>query len=609
MENYHRQPTFHLSGALNSLPNKSLSRSMENMLEHLFSLKKLDKLYRSLTPSNNPQEFLDRVFKLFNINYDIAQEELNSIPKTGPLIIVANHPFGAIEGVIMAAILKQVRPDVKIMANFLLKRINELDELFIAVNPFGGKQATQGNVKPIKEALRWLKQDGLLVVFPAGEVSHFNPVKRQVVDPQWSPTIGRLINISKSPVQTAYFHGSNSLLFHMIGMIHPLLRTALLPRELINKTDRTIAIRIGKVLPYSRLKGMEDDQELVNYLNMHAYMLRNSKIKQHTKPVEQHNPNFNTNINNAIDNTLLKQEIDSLPEQQRLVDSSNMHVYYATARQAPNILQEIGRLRELSFRAVGEGTGKSSDLDFYDNYYLHLFIWNPSSNEIVGAYRLGQVDKIMARHGIVGLYSYSLFKYSQRLIDELNPALELGRSFIRKEYQKSFSPLMLLWKGIAQYVHQNPQYSKLFGLVSISNEYQPTSQTILVDFLKRRNNYPNLERMVKARTPFKAKAISWTNNQNRKIESIDHISELISQIESDNKDIPILLKQYLKLGGNVLGFNVDKQFANALDGLIMLDLTETDKNTLSRYMGKSEIENFHNYHQNKLDNAVCLQTG
>lgn len=591
---------FRLAGTLNAIPSRTLSRPVEALLERIFALKKLDKLYSSLAPSRDEQAFLQQLFETFNINYQVAEEELARIPKTGPLVIVANHPFGAIEGIIMAAMLRQVRPDVKIMANFVLKRIPEVRDLFVAVNPFGGKGATRSNAAPMKEALQWLKQGGLLVVFPAGEVSHLKPFKG-VEDSPWSRSIGRLIQLAEAPVQPVYFHGANSLLFQIAGLMHPLLRTAMLPRELINKANTTIPIRIGTVQHWGRLKEIKSDQALIDYLRMRTYMLRNSAAKGQLVPATLQADTFN--IIAAVDHQLMRVEVDALPDAQHLVDGGNMQVYCAYAKQIPNVLREIGRLREVSFRAAGEGTGKPFDLDFYDNYYLHLFIWNHDTNEVVGAYRLGEADKIIAKQGLVGLYSYSLFKYSRRLIDELNPALELGRSFVRQEYQKSFAPLLLLWKGIAAFVYRNPHYRKLFGPVSISNDYQPASQKLLVDFLRASNTYPELARLVKPRSPFKVKPVKAIGGACAHINSIEDVAELIADIESGNKGIPILLRQYLRLGGQILEFNVDDQFNDALDGLIMLDLLQTEPKTLARYMGRDEVARFHAWHRG--DESRC----
>lgn len=590
---------FRLIGTLNATPNKKLNLRMEKWLENILSLKRLGKLYSTLPPSNNEQEFSKRVIELFNLNYQVAQEELQRIPETGPMVVVANHPFGAIEGIIMLAMLKQIRPDVKIMANSLLSRIPEVKDSVIAVNPFGGNSATRSNVAPMKEALRWIKSGGLLVVFPSGTVSHFNPVKRKIVDPAWSPSIGRLIHLAKAPVQSVYFHGNNSTLFQAVGLLHPLLRTAMLPRELLKKTNTTIPVRIGYPLPYSKMKNIGDDHDLIDYMQLRTYMLRDLPAvdADNEKPEVSHTASTGEPIIEAPNANLMNFEIQELPPEQHLVDNGDLQVYYATAKQVPWTLREIGRLRELTFRATGEGTGKSIDLDKYDDYYLHLFIWNLKTMEVVGAYRLGLADEIMSSHGKTGLYTYSLFKYSKQLVNELSPALELGRSFVRQEYQKSFAPLMLLWKGIGQFVGQNPQYRRLFGPVSISADYQSASQQLMVEFLKANVTSPHLSQYVKPRKPFKSNVIQLPGKPHTRIKDIDGISHLISDIEADKKGIPILLKQYLKLGGRILEFNVDDQFSNALDGLIMVDLVETDPKVLNKYMSKNLTEAFFAYHQ------------
>jgi len=598
---------FSLKGILRGLPSARLSKNIEHLLESAFSLKQLEKLYQELPDCDNEQGFLQQVFDTFNIRYRVTEKELAYIPQSGPLLIVANHPFGAIEGVIMADLLRKIRPDVKIMANHLLKRLPEISDLFIAVDPFGGNQAKQKNIGPMKEAIRWLKQGGVLVVFPAGEVSHYTPNQRKIIDPLWNANIARLIHINQCPVQSLYFHGNNSLLFQLAGILHPRLRTALLPRELINKADTTIPIRINQPLPYKKLKDIGTDAQLMAYLKLRTYMLKDqlspSKIsKQAALP--QETPQ--RDIEPAKPADWLQQEIAQLSDEQCLVDNGDLKVYCADAKQIPHTLHELGRLREVTFRATGEGTGKSIDLDIYDNYYLHLFIWHSKRHEVVGAYRLGLGDKIMERFGKRGFYSHSLFKYRSRLINQLNPAIELGRSFIREEYQRSFAPLMLLWKGIGAYIALHPHYRKLFGPVSISSDYQHSSQQLMVDFLRVNNRLPELARLVKPRSPFKGKGIQYPDQAASGFKNIDSIAQLISEIEQDNKGIPILLKQYLKLGGTILEFNVDDQFNNALDGLIMVDLLHTDPKVLGKYMGTDAAQYFLQHHQSS--NTPAQQT-
>jgi putative hemolysin len=303
-------------------------------------------------------------------------------------------------------------------------------------------------------------------------------------------------------------------------------------------------------------------------------------------PFEREPPAQQVPIAPAIPKTLLKAEVDALPAEQRLVESGQFLVQYARARQIPWCLQEIGRLRELSFRAAGEGTGRASDIDLFDAYYLHLFVWDTQAGAIVGAYRMGLADEILERYGKRGLYTHSLFKYGARLLEPLNPAIELGRSFVRMEYQRSFSALLLLWRGIGRFVLRSPRYAVLFGPVSISNSYAPLSRQLMVEYLKTNNTEAELARHVRARRPFRRQQSRLLDEvEFANLKDIEDLSHLIARIEGDNKGVPILLRQYLKLGGRLLGFNADHRFSDALDGLIMVDLRASDPRVLSRYMG------------------------
>jgi putative hemolysin len=293
-------------------------------------------------------------------------------------------------------------------------------------------------------------------------------------------------------------------------------------------------------------------------------------------------------------------EIARLLPSQTLVESGDNIVIQAEAEQIPVILREIGRLREMTFRAAGEGTGKEIDLDRFDASYIHLFIWNRVKQEVVGAYRLGRTDELVKKQGPRGIYTSTLFHYKPGFLDHLGPALEMGRSFIRLEYQKSYAPLLLLWKGIGRFVFENPQYRTLFGPVSITDEYQAASKQLIIAFLKANRLRTDLAGFVRPRKPLQRRTVK-SVDIDRAIgiiqDDIDHVSELVSCIEKDRKGVPILLKQYLKLGGRIIGFNVDPAFGNVLDGLIMVDLSRTDPRILERYMGKEGTKHFLAYHE------------
>lgn len=382
--------------------------------------------------------------------------------------------------------------------------------------------------------------------------------------------------------------------------MHSRLRTALLPREFLNKRGKRLEIKIGSLLPFERLEAFECDDSMIDYMRRRTYLLANrrsagdrgspSRIagrQENKEPIVQ-----------SLPPDVVTEEINSLPPELQLLESHPYRVFYADADQIPKTLREIGRLREIAFRNANEGTGREIDLDEFDSHYIHLFLWNGETSEIVGAYRLGKVDETLIRFGKRGLYTHTLFDYDAGFLHRIIPALELGRSFVRPEYQKTFPPLFLLWKGIAQYAFRHPQYKTLFGPVSISNDYQPIARRFIVDCLERPGYRHELADLVRARTPFRNRNITDRafSVGAPLLGDIEELSALISDIESDRKGIPILLKQYLKLGGKLLGFNVDHSFSDALDGLILVDLTQTDDRLLARLMGEESAERFLAFH-------------
>src|SRR5262249_50841292 len=370
----------------------------------------------------------------------------------------------------------------------------------------------------------------------------------------------------------------------------------------LNKRGRMIKVRISSPIPIERLEAFESNAEMIGYLRRRTYLLANqippSSLAKNASSVASHRSQLQP-VPRAIPPSVMSDEIAALPPAQELVTNAPFSVYYADAGQIPFGLREIGRLREIAFRNAKEGTGKALDIDQYDSYYLHLFLWNRDTKQIVGAYRLGRADKIAARFGERGVYTYSLFKYGSEFLDRINPSIELGRSFVRVEYQKSFPPLLLLWKGIARFVALHSQYKTLFGPVTISSNYRPVARRFIVECLRRPQYRHELADLVKARTPFRDRRLSardlgvWAPS----LDDFEEVSELVSDIEMDRRAAPILLKQYLKLGGKLLDFNVDHKFSDALDGLIIVDLTKVDVRMLNRLMGPASTEGFLQSHK------------
>ncbi len=574
---------------------------VNGLLEKIFSVDKVRSLYDTLPECSDPFQFLECTLQRLHIRHNLDEKEREAIPLSGPAIVVANHPFGGIDGMILASVLSSVRKDIRILVNYFLEDIRELKPLFFPVDPFNQKTSTSRNIVSITRAIRWVKAGGILVVLPAGEVSHFSWRRRKIEDPAWSYTVGRLVQLTKAPVLPVYFKGRNSAVFQIAGLAHPMLRTGMLPRETLKKEGTEVEFRIGRLIPYKNLAPLKDAAHVTEYLRFRTYLLGMAGVKGRTKVLPKMRRSSERKMDPvacAVDPKVLAREVQSLPHDQRLLQNSDFSVYYARSSQIPMIFREIGRLREKTFRLLGEGTGRAIDLDRFDNIYLHLFLWNHRDKELVGAYRLGPTLEILPRYGRKGLYTHTLFKYRTRLLDRVGPALELGRTFIRVEYQRDYSPLLLLWKGIGQYVGAHPYYKTLFGAVSISNEYGHFSRQLMAAFLRVNSFSPELSRMVKARRPFRRnKVISLIRDKEcLHRNDLDELSSWISGLEADGKGVPILLKQYLKLGGKVLCFNVDPHFGDTLDGLIFVDLTNTDHRMLKRYMGAEGFRRFRDYH-------------
>ncbi|MFH0288510.1 lysophospholipid acyltransferase family protein [Vibrio owensii] len=575
------------------LPRKTPFGIGENVAEWATGLNQLDKFYAQRPVNADTKTFLRFTLDILGIDYRIAHGSLDSVPKQGATVIVANHPLGCVEGVILAELLLMVREDIQILANQYLKTVPELDQLFIGVDVFEGKNAVKSNMKALRAANKHLANGGLLLVFPAGEVSQLVDAKQQrLEDKAWSRSVSSLIRKNKATTVPAFIRGQNSKRFYMAGKIHPLLRTLMLGRELLNKQAQTIDLSFGQAIKFKELHTLSDDQ-VVNYLRLNTYLLnRETQSVKPSSSSERLSP-----IAAGLPVGELLEELNNLPKESKLLTSGEFDVYCTESQNIPSLLHEIGRLRELNFRQVGEGTGLAIDIDHFDHDYLHLFVWDRENQCLVGAYRLGLVDQLIEKHGVAGLYSRTLFNYDQRFIDQMGKSIEMGRSVIAQQYQKSMSALLLLWKGIATFVHQNPDYTHLFGPVSISNDYSDTARQLLAQSMTLHHYDSNCAEYVTPSNPLPEHHSDWNTSMLTALGDLQLLSRVIARID-EGKGVPVLLRQYLSLNGKLVCFNVDPAFNNALDGLITVDLRDVQEKTLARYMGGEQTHEYLTYHAN-----------
>ncbi len=571
-------------------------------VERLLGIGGINALYDSVRSGEGTGQeedaagFYDRVLRELGVEVSLSGEENLACLRPGPCVVVANHPFGAVEAILFLSLLRRIRPDAKVMANYLLMRIPELAPGVIPVDPFDREDSSRRNLSAMREAMRHLRSGGVLGIFPSGTVSHWHLSQRTVTDPAWSPHAAMLSQRAGASILPVYFHGKNGWGFQLAGLIHPLVRTALLPRELLNKRGRSLHVSVGKVLTKRQWSRFDDPDRLTAFIRAATYLLKETdpRLARAERSAGLWEP-----LAEAVPAETLAAEIRGLPPTAHLLRRNGFEVYLFRRQEAPRLLQEIGRLRELTFREVGEGTGKAVDLDSFDEYYEHLVLWSPRDQTVIGAYRLGRVDEVLANHGLPGLYTVTLFRFKRGFLHKLGGSIELGRSFIVPEHQRQRHSLMLLWCGIGAFLTRHPRYHTLFGPVSMSQEYTTLSRQLLVWFFKRTHRHPVLSRLVRAQRPFKGKDKLAAQRAliSDCIQSIDDVSALMSEFEHDGKGVPVLFKQYLKMNALLLGFNVDASFSNVLDGLVIADLRTANPRILQKYFGEEGLRIFLDAHQ------------
>ena len=428
-------------------------------------------------------DFLNALLKAFKIRFEIPEEDLRRLPKDGAYITVSNHPLGGVDGILLLKLMIEQRSDFKIIANFLLHRIEPLIPYIMPVNPFENRKDVKSSVTGFKNALLHLKAGHPLGIFPAGEVSTYRDGKL-LVDKPWEIAAMKLAKKAQVPIVPIYFHAKNSPLFYRLSKISDTLRTAKLPSELLTQKHRVIKVRIGRPISVKDQQQHENLEAFSDFIRKKTYMLSNT----FERPKILKNISSNIKIKKIpkkivtpINPLLMQSEVDDLrAKNHRLLESKNYEVYLAHAANIPNILREIGRLREITFREIGEGTNRAIDLDKFDSYYHHMFLWDTEAKCLAGAYRMGLGTEIYDAFGIDGLYLQDLFRFEPELHKMMSQSIELGRAFIIKSYQQKPMPLFLLWKGIVHTTLRFPNHKYLIGGVSISNRFSNFSKSLMI---------------------------------------------------------------------------------------------------------------------------------
>ena len=553
-------------------------------------LGKINRLFDGAADYQGP-EFANHLLENMNIHIDVSPEQLENIPKEGGFVMVSNHPFGGIEGVMLLSAITKVRPDFKLMANFILSHIPNLKECFFSVNPFEKNPEWKSSVGGIKGAVQHIAAGNGLGVFPAGEVSRYHGHDFPE-DLPWSNSIARMIKNAGVPVIPVFWDGRNSKWFYMVDKIHGMMGTARLTKELINKQNKHFNLQIGKPITTAEIASYEKPADLAAYLRSRSYALEANL----TAPKKSLEDNHWEPVESAKETPLLLQELDKIRDKGWLFSVSTYDCYLADYKEIPNFMHELGRLREEAFRSIGEGTGKKLDTDEFDTYYKHLILWDNKKQQVAGAYRLGFGDEIMRDKGLKGFYVTTLFDLDASVGETLKKTIELGRSFVAVDYQREVLPLMLLLRGLAVVLLRYPQFEHFIGPVSISVWYPEFYKSLMVHYVSSKHPVgPSWEGKVKPKMPYHPDFLKVDSEAllRNNMESVESFDKFMFRLSNGSYRMPTLFKKYLKLNAKFLAFNVDPEFNNVVDGLLFLtfkDFPESEILALFRDSTPEELE-------------------
>ncbi len=563
----------------------------------LFKLIKLDKIVDVYDKNLKYKgvDFLNGLLNDFEIKFEVDDVDLKRIPKDGGFITVSNHPLGALDGIILLKLLLEKRPDFKVMGNFLLQKIEPMKDMVIPVNPFENHKDAKSSMVGIKDSLMHVKAGHPLGIFPAGEVSTFKKGEKEITDREWEEGAVKLIQKLKVPVVPIYFHAKNSKSFYFLSALNGLFRTAKLPSEVLTQRKRIIKIRIGKAIPAKEQAEHKSIESFSSFLRQKTYILAKgitTQVKEKNTAKFSYTTTPKTIIFPVPKENIMR-EVDALRDNdKRIIESKNYEVFLAESDNIPHILTEIGRLREVTFREVGEGTNEEIDLDKYDEYYRHLFLWDTENNLIAGAYRMGMGIEIYEKFGIDGFYIQELFRFEPELYDMMATSIEMGRAFIIKEYQQKPMPLFLLWKGIIAMTLKFPEYKYLIGGVSISNQFSNFSKSLMIEFMKSHYYDPYIAQYVRPKQEYKVKLKDSDKDFvfDASKADLNKFDKIIDDIEPGSLRMPVLMKKYVKQNARIIAFNVDPKFNDVIDGLMYIEIDKLPDSTVQPVLEDLQAE-------------------
>ncbi len=588
----------------NTATGKWANKFFDRFLAPLLRLRPFQNAYRMAMKDDAPEDLWTKTLKHLNTTLSISTDDLNRIPKEGGIVIVANHPHGIMDGVLLGSLMHRVRNDFKIIMNEATSMPGLDDSLYFVAIFGSAKENAKKNMQIMRDAMQWLEDGHAIVVFPAGEISAIRRMdEKWATDNVWSTNIIRLSLRTRMPILPLFIVGQNDALFLKLGLLHPVFRTLQIGRVTNHLLGQTMSVRASHPIPVKLLESLPDDTARVNFVRSKTYSL----LSRENKSPRVFSTSLNDVIESEVSATHMHEVFDVLSavpgfkvrenntysvlifNQQQLLELNPEY-----ANLFSRVKDEIGRLRELTFREVGEGSGCKRDLDRFDEYYSHLTLWDKLEKRLVGAYRIGFTNKIIPQYGIEGLYTATQFDFNPEFFKILGQAAEVSRAFIIKEYQKSPVSLSMLLGSMSQVLVMSGIHS-FFGVVSMSNDFQAISKKLMLEYLTKHYGHEALSGLVTAKNPpqfnLDVPLTEWERLLSN-IHSLSMLNTVIASIEEDGKSIPPLIPIYMSLTGHIVAFDHDVEF-NSIDGLLVINLQDAIRENpamVKRLIGKECFE-------------------
>lgn len=518
-------------------------------------------------------EFIDEALEHLNFNFSVSDKDVQNIPSSGRVVIIANHPLGSLDALALIKLVSNVRKDIKVIANDFLEVITPIKNILININNFQPRQKKES----IAKVYAALDAEEALIIFPSGEVSRATPTG--IKDKQWHKGFLKFAKKGNAPILPIFIGGKNSKTFYSVSALNKKLSALLLAHEMFKQKNKSIQMIVGELIPYENImpKGIQKDK-LVKLYKKHLYALKKNESYFITqKPIAP-----------PQDRRDIKKELKSSQLLGETKDGKKIYLYSSDDNNSI-IINEIGRLRELSFRKVGEGINKKRDIDKYDRYYKHIILWDDEDLEIVGAYRIAECADIIKERGVDALYTTTLFDYNENFLPYLSDAIELGRSFVQPKYWGSRA-LDYLWYGIGAYLKNNPHIRYMYGPVSLSESYSKVAKDMILYFYD--TNFKDTQNLVSAKTPYNFQTDkTLLHNLQKEFQAPEYkenFKRLKKALGSINTNVPTLYKQYADLcekgGIKFCAYNIDYDFSNCIDSFIVVDISKIKESQRKRYI-------------------------